>query len=285
MATASVARLKRRAILSVVRTAQQQVNRLPARDRAAVRVSCSDLKAASQHRVRLSETNPEIRIATTMVTRTRAAGAQSRQKQHRNEYATSEMVMETMVKPISRAAVTGRAYAFAQLHVAHDVLEHHDGVVHHEPTESVSPSAKDIQTITSRYITANCPRWKRAPPRLESACRDVAQKQENHQNHDAHGQQQGELHVAIELRIDCDASYTTARRIAGGSSRWNCGSSRRMLSTTSTVFVPGCRLIPSITQRTLFIQRSACCSPRCRYVASCSSRTGVPFRHATMMGR
>jgi hypothetical protein len=45
----------------------------------------------------------------------------------------------------------------------------------------------------------------------------------------------------IELRMDCEASYATWRFTAGGISRRNSGSRRRMLSTTSTVLVPGWR--------------------------------------------
>ena len=53
----------------------------------------------------------------------------------------------------------------------------------------------------------------------------------------------------MEPRMDCDASNATASCTAGGISRWNCGSSFRMLSTTSTVLVPGCRWMARITPR------------------------------------
>ena len=47
--------------------------------------------------------------------------------------ATSERVSEMTVKPISRAPVERRPKrALALLHVAHDVLDHHDSVVDHE---------------------------------------------------------------------------------------------------------------------------------------------------------
>ena len=47
--------------------------------------------------------------------------------------ATSESVIERMVKPISREPSSAASQRrLAHLHVAHDVLEHHDGVVHHE---------------------------------------------------------------------------------------------------------------------------------------------------------
>ena len=47
--------------------------------------------------------------------------------------AASESVMETMVKPISPRALQRRLQRLlAHLHVPDDVLQHHDGVVHHE---------------------------------------------------------------------------------------------------------------------------------------------------------
>ena len=47
--------------------------------------------------------------------------------------AASESVIDRMVKPISREPLSAASIArFAHLHVAHDVFEHHDGVVHHE---------------------------------------------------------------------------------------------------------------------------------------------------------
>ena len=47
--------------------------------------------------------------------------------------AASDSVIETMVKPISREPFERRHHRrLAQFHVAHDVLQHDDGVVHHE---------------------------------------------------------------------------------------------------------------------------------------------------------
>ena len=85
--------------------------------------------------VRLSETKPEIRIATLMVT---ANSWNSRpmmppMNSTGMNTAASESVIERIVKPISRAPSKRRLHArLAHLHVADDVLQHHDGVVHHE---------------------------------------------------------------------------------------------------------------------------------------------------------
>ena len=90
--------------------------------------------------VRLTETKPEIRMATQMVT------ANSRNKRPRMppmkssgmKTAASDKVIEIMVNQIS-ATRRGRPPAgFAVFDVTHDVLEHHDGVVHHEADERIS---------------------------------------------------------------------------------------------------------------------------------------------------
>ena len=47
--------------------------------------------------------------------------------------AASDRVIETMVKPISFEPFERRLHRLlAHLHVADDVLQHHDGVIHHE---------------------------------------------------------------------------------------------------------------------------------------------------------
>ncbi len=46
--------------------------------------------------------------------------------------AHSEQVREMMVKPISPEPDRAASNGFAALHVARDVLDHHDGVVHDE---------------------------------------------------------------------------------------------------------------------------------------------------------
>ena len=85
--------------------------------------------------VRLIETKPEIRIATMMVT----ANSWNRRpmiplmNSTGMNTAASESVIERTVKPISLAPFDGGLHArLAHFHVAYDVLQHHDGVVHHE---------------------------------------------------------------------------------------------------------------------------------------------------------
>ena len=85
--------------------------------------------------VRLSETKPEIRIATLMVTANSWNSRPTMPPMNSTgmNTAASESVMERIVKPISRRALERRLHArLAHFHVADDVLQHHDGVVHHE---------------------------------------------------------------------------------------------------------------------------------------------------------
>ncbi len=90
----------------------------------------------------------------------------------------------------------------------------------------------------------------------------------------------------MEPRIDSEASKATSSFTEGGISLRNTGSRRRMLSTTSTVFVPGWRWMARITPRTPPNQAAAFSfSTLSRTRPSCSSLTGVPFRQATMTGR
>ena len=85
--------------------------------------------------VRLIETNPEIRMATMMVT----ANSWNRRPMMPPmnmigmNTAASDSVMDMTVKPISRAPSSAAVNAvFAHFHVPDDVFENHDGVVDHE---------------------------------------------------------------------------------------------------------------------------------------------------------
>ena len=83
----------------------------------------------------VSDTSREIRMATDRVTANSRNSRPTMPPMSRMgmNTATSEMLMETTVKPISfapRRAASKRRHAL--LDVAGDVLQHHDGVVHHE---------------------------------------------------------------------------------------------------------------------------------------------------------
>ena len=133
-------------------------------------VPCGGLQeAAAQHRRELSETKPETRIATPMVT---ANSWNSRPRMPPMNStgmntAASESVIETIVKPISREPVERRLHRrLAHLHVPHDVLEHHDGVVDDEADRRASaPSARGCRGC-SRAGTSRrtCRRSRSAAP-------------------------------------------------------------------------------------------------------------------------
>ena len=99
-------------------------SRSPARKKRALNIGVS-----------VSETKPETRMATGDGDGELAEQPPKIPPMNRNgrNTATSESVMDTIVKPISRAPSSAAWNGGLPLfHVAHDVLEHHDGVVHDE---------------------------------------------------------------------------------------------------------------------------------------------------------
>ena len=76
--------------------------------------------------------NPEISTATAMVMENSRSSRPMIPPMNSTgmKTATSEMVIETMVNPTSRAPSMRRLHArLSHLHVAHDVFEHDDSVV------------------------------------------------------------------------------------------------------------------------------------------------------------
>ena len=79
---------------------------------------------------------------------------------------------------------------------------------------------------------------------------------------------------------------STSSFTAAGSESRNCGSSFLMSSTTCTVFAPGWRWMDSNTARSLLNHApplSFCTLSST--LPNCSSRTGLPLRYATIIGR
>ena len=85
--------------------------------------------------VSVTDTTPEIRIATQMVTEN-SRNSRPRMPPMNStgmNTAASDSVIDTMVKPISLEPIERRLERLlAHLHVPEDVLQHHDGVVHDE---------------------------------------------------------------------------------------------------------------------------------------------------------
>ena len=85
--------------------------------------------------VRVSETTAETRMVTVSVTANsrKRRPTMSPMKSSGMSTAISEMVSEMMVKPICSAPLQRRRMRrLALFDVADDVLDHHDGIVHHE---------------------------------------------------------------------------------------------------------------------------------------------------------
>ncbi len=111
--------------------------------------------------VRVSDTNPETRIATLMVTANSCSRRPTIPPRNSTgmKTATSEIVMDTMVNPISRAptrAASIRGFPssmwrtmFSSITIASSTTK---------PTESVSAISDRLSTVyPSRYMAANVP--------------------------------------------------------------------------------------------------------------------------------
>jgi len=90
--------------------------------------------AGAQHGVSVSDTNPETMMATAIDTANSRKTRPTMPPISRTgmNTAISENVIETMVKPISRAPFRPLRTAACRLDVPHDVLEHDDGVIDDE---------------------------------------------------------------------------------------------------------------------------------------------------------
>ncbi len=112
--------------------------------------------------------------------------------------ATSEMLIESTVKPISRAPwIAASSGRHARLEMAHDVLHHHDRVVHHEAggdreghqrevVDAVADQVHEGEGADERHRHHHAGDRGGAP---------VAQEQEHHQDHQGHRDHQRVLDV------------------------------------------------------------------------------------------
>ena len=154
--------------------------------------------------VRVTDTTPEIRIATAMVTANSLNSRPSTPPMNSTgmNTAASDSVIDTMVKPISPDPVSAASSgALAHLDVPDDVLQHDDGVVHHETDGEDQRHHREvvqavIQQVHHREGADDGERQRQAG---NDGRRDVAQEQEDHHHHQPQGQQHGELHVLERL--------------------------------------------------------------------------------------
>ena len=112
--------------------------------------------------------------------------------------AISDSVMETMVKPISLGALErGLHRAEALFEMAHDVLDHDDGVVDHEADGDRQRHERQIVEAVAEHIEhrEGADQRQRHRDRRNDGRPEIAQEQEDDHHDQGDGQQQGELHV------------------------------------------------------------------------------------------
>ena len=101
--------------------------------------------------------------------------------------ATSEMVIEMMVKPISRVPLSAASKAPALfLHMPEDVLEHDDGVVDHEADRERQASSEMLSIEKpSRYMPPSVAMSEIGTASAGISVAEPAQEQEDDQDHQA----------------------------------------------------------------------------------------------------
>ena len=100
--------------------------------------------------------------------------------------AARDRVMERMVKPISREPSQGRLHRrLPHLHVADDVLQHHDGVVHHEThREGQRHQGEVVQAEAQQVHHREGPDQRHRQRQAgDHGGREVPQEEEDHQHH------------------------------------------------------------------------------------------------------
>ena len=126
--------------------------------------------------VSVSDTKPETSTAAMMVTANSCSSRPRMPPMNSTgmNTAASDSVIDTMVKPISCEPSSVACIArLAHLHVAHDVLQHHDRVVDDEADAQRQRHQRQIVQAVARTGTSprTCRRWTSAAPGWESAWR------------------------------------------------------------------------------------------------------------------
>ncbi len=117
--------------------------------------------------------------------------------------ATSETLMDMMVKPISPAPLRVASQRRQPvLDVPVDVLQHHDGVVDHEADRDGQRHQRQIVEAVVQHVHHG--RGAEQRQRHGDAGNDgrpgIAQEQENHHHHQRDGERQREFHVVAPRR-------------------------------------------------------------------------------------
>ena len=189
---------------------------------------CGRRNFADSSGVSESETKPETRIAAPIVT----ANSWKRRprmppmKRIGMKTAASEIVIDRIVKPISRRAVHRRLERLlAHLHVPDDVLQHDDRVV---DDEADGERERHQREVVER-VAAEVHHGERADDRHrqreagDHRRREVSQEEEDDEDDQEERQQERELHVAhgvadrlraiaMDLQIDRGGRFLLERR-------------------------------------------------------------------------
>jgi len=200
--------------------------------------------------------------------------------------AASEMVMDTMVKPISfepsRAACIGVLpismwrTMFSSMTMASSTTN---------PTDRVSAMSVRLFTEKSvRYITANVPTMENGSARLGMIVAEMFRRNRKITRMTRHSvSTRVNLTSLTDSRIDWERSKMTPSSTDAGSCFWNTGRMSRMAWTMATVLVPGWRWMARMTAR-LAPSRVTCQAATLSFstlsIASPRSRryTGAPSR-------
>ncbi len=156
--------------------------------------------------VRVSDTTAEMMMVTASVTANSRNRRPTTSPMNSSGMSTaiSDTVRETMVKPICPAPVSA---AFMRRHAlfeeARDVLDHHDGVVHHESGGDGERHQRKIVEAVAQHVHhgKGADQRQRHGHAGNDGGRQVAQEEEDHHDHQPDGQHQFELHV-VHRRLD-----------------------------------------------------------------------------------
>ena len=196
--------------------------------------------------------------------------------------ATSDTVIDTIVKPISReplseASITSspismRRTMFSSMTTASSTTK---------PTHKVSAINERLSRLKcNRYITANVPTIEVGKASVGIiVARIFLRNRKITMTTSAIASNRENCTSSTELRIEIERSLSTSRLTEAGNCWRNCGMSARMASTTATVLVPGWRWIVMVTLRRPLNQLATLLfSTLSITFATCSKRTGAPFR-------
>ena len=112
--------------------------------------------------------------------------------------AISETVSETMVKPICSAPSQGRLHRrMAFFQVAGDVLDHHDGIVHHEAGGDGQCHQREVVEAIAERIHGGegADNGQRHSDAGNDGGVQIAQEDKDHHHHQGDGQHQLEFNV------------------------------------------------------------------------------------------